>query len=81
MDEGNRGFLSTDDGRPTQDTKGHLDLDCPLGGSSEECAKSPDGTRYAWLDDYREKACRAARYTDNTFIPEVGTHSSVRLSM
>ena len=68
-----RGFLATGDASSLDGPKDPAVSTCLLDASSEGCAKSPDGEHVAWLDDYRDQACRMVRYPDASAIPGVGT--------
>ncbi|KAL8425379.1 hypothetical protein Efla_003607 [Eimeria flavescens] len=43
--------------------KGHVNSDCPFVSNFNK------GKHGAWLDEYRDAACRVARYPDTSFIP------------
>ncbi|KAL8435957.1 hypothetical protein ACSSS7_002098 [Eimeria intestinalis] len=62
MEEQYDGFLSIDE-RSMAIFKGRRTSDCPL---DQIFGK---GKHTTWLDDYRDEACRVARYPDTSFIP------------
>ncbi|KAL8454805.1 hypothetical protein Emed_000056 [Eimeria media] len=63
MEKQHDGFLSAIDERSMAIFKGRRTSDCPLDPIFNK------GTQTTWLDNYRDEACRVARYPDSSFIP------------
>lgn len=76
MEEYDGGFLATEHEHSEHSAEGseaNTTSTCALGAHPDECVKSADGKYAAWVDEYRDEACRVVYYPDTSAIPRVSS--------
>ncbi|CDJ64828.1 hypothetical protein, conserved [Eimeria necatrix] len=69
MEEYDGGFLANEHEHSAEGSEAHTASTCLLGAHPDECFKSADGKYAAWVDEYRDEACRVVYYPDTSAIP------------